>query len=137
MNNICLHTIKSIIILKICTFNICSRRNLAGGFGENIQPLPPSFEVNHKALFGVLLRTNTRENAENVLYTFYNIFLCSQFWTRKNGVVSMSVTNDIFADSYFYILILDIFKNVQNGKVRSSVNNNFLQYSIFSEKSEL
>jgi hypothetical protein len=59
---------------------------LLEGLLKTIQSLPSSFVVNRKALFRVLLRTNSRENAENVLYTFYNIFYAVTFEQEKTGL---------------------------------------------------
>ena len=84
------------------------------------------------ARFGVFFRHETGQKRHQIVPTFYPVFLlCSQFCMEKNGVVCMSITNAFFTHSHPPNPILDIFKNVQNGKVRSSVNNKLCSIFIF------
>ena len=86
MNNIRLHTIKSIIILKIFTFNICSRRNLAGGFVENCITI--TF-INRGKSQGITRRVIENEPAgkrrKRAVYFLQQIFMQSVLNKKKRG----------------------------------------------------
>jgi hypothetical protein len=84
MNNICLHTIKSIIILKICTFNICSRRNLAGGFGEKYTTITSIIRgKSHGIIRRVIENEYAGKRRKRAVYFLQQIFMQSVLNKKK------------------------------------------------------